>query len=235
MNGTETIGSAIATLVQFFSALFFTWVPAMVSSVTQIGVGDASTGSPLGKITQPVSVADVIGYLQSSPAVGSYYDNIFRAWSIFAGIAIFMALVFIALLIYVTVRLEQVRAFEKKRFEAFAHTVAARDVSKTQLRWNRILEQIGSDVEQNWRLAILESDIMLNELLDVLGYRGETMADKMRQAERATFNTIDLAWEAHRVRNRVAHEGTHLSLNQREARRVIGLYEQIFREFQFVA
>lgn len=235
MNGALTVGSALATLVQFLGALIFTWVPATVSAVTQIGTGNASTGDPLGKITTPVSIPDVINYLQHIPTVGSYYDYIFTAWSLFAGFAILIALIFMGLLIYITVRLEQVRAFERKRFAAFAHTVAAHDVSKTQLRWNRILEQVSSDNEQNWRLAILESDIMLNELLDVLGYRGETMADKMRQADRATFNTIDLAWEAHRVRNRIAHEGSHLSLSEREASRVVGLYEQIFREFSFVA
>ena len=75
---------------------------------------------------------------------------------------------------------------------------------------------------------------MLNELLDVLGYRGETMADKMKQVVRGDFNTIDLAWEAHKVRNRVAHEGAEHLLSGREARRVISLYEQVFREFKFI-
>ena len=75
---------------------------------------------------------------------------------------------------------------------------------------------------------------MLNELLDVQGYRGETMADKMKQADRATFRSIDAAWEAHGLRNKVAHQGSALLLNAREARRVIGLYEQVFREFKII-
>ena len=235
MNGALTVGTAIAQFVDFVATVVFTWVPATVSAVVQVGTGSTATGAPLEKITTPVSIPDIIAYLKGLPTVGTYYGEIFTAWSLFAGIAIFVGLVFIAFLIYIAVRLEQVRALERKRFESFSHTVAARDVPKTQLRWDRILQQISSDDEQNWRLAILEGDIMLNELLDVLGYRGETMADKMRQVERGSFNTIDIAWEAHRVRNRVAHEGTHLSLNQREAQRVVGLYEQIFREFKFIS
>ena len=75
---------------------------------------------------------------------------------------------------------------------------------------------------------------MLGELLDSLGYKGETMADKMRSVDRANFNTIDLAWEAHRARNQIAHEGLQQPLAAREARRIIGLYERIFREFRFI-
>ena len=75
---------------------------------------------------------------------------------------------------------------------------------------------------------------MLNELLDVLGYRGETMADKMKQVDPAKFNGINLAWEAHRVRNALAHQGSMQELNAREARRVIELFEAVFREFRFV-
>jgi hypothetical protein len=56
------------------------------------------------------------------------------------------------------------------------------------------------------------------------------MADKMRQVDRADFRTIDLAWEAHKVRNRIAHEGSAHSLSAREARRVIDLYDAIFKE-----
>ena len=37
---------------------------------------------------------------------------------------------------------------------------------RTQLRWNGILEEANSDDERKWRLAILEADIMLNELLE---------------------------------------------------------------------
>ena len=84
-------------------------------------------------------------------------------------------------------------------------------------------------------MSILEADILLNELLDVLGYRGETMADKMKQIVKADFNTIDLAWEGHKIRNRIAHDGAQFPLSARDARRVIGLYEQVFREFKFIA
>ena len=47
------------------------------------------------------------------------------------------------------IRIEQIRKHERLKFEAAAHPVAARDVSRTQLRWNRIIEEVGSENEQN--------------------------------------------------------------------------------------
>ena len=75
---------------------------------------------------------------------------------------------------------------------------------------------------------------MLNELLDLKGYKGNTMADKLKQVERADFNSIDDAWEAHKIRNTIAHEGASFQINNREVRRIIGLYEKVFREFKII-
>jgi hypothetical protein len=131
------------------------------------------------------------------------------------------------------VRTFGIRQAEYKHYQAISHPVAAKDIPKVRLRWDRILEEANSENDQNRRLAILEADIMLGELLDDLGYRGETLADKMRQVPKAQFNTIDLAWEAHRARNRIAHE-SGFQMSPYETRRIIGLYDKVFREFGFI-
>ncbi len=60
------------------------------------------------------------------------------------------------------------------------------------------------------------------------------MADKMRGVDRANFNTIDLAWEAHRIRNKIAHEGDAHHMSAREVRRVIALFERVLKEFHYI-
>ncbi len=98
-------------------------------------------------------------------------------------------------------------------------------------RWNRVLAHMDTGNHSDFRLAIIEADIMLNELLEKLNLRGETMADKLKAVEKSDFLTIDLAWEAHKVRNKLAHEGSEFLLNEREARQVVDLYRQVFEEF----
>ena len=101
-------------------------------------------------------------------------------------------------------------------------------------KWERVLKRIESHNESDWKLAILEADIMLDELLDKSGYRGDSMSDKLKQVDKSDFNTIDFAWEAHKIRNMIAHEGSEFAINAREAQRVIKLYEQVFKEFKYI-
>ena len=48
------------------------------------------------------------------------------------------------------------------------------------------------------------------------------------------FKTIDAAWEAHKIRNAIAHEGSDFLLSQRESKRVIELYGLVFKKFKYV-
>jgi len=161
-------------------------------------------------------------------------ETVTMLWGPFYIIGLFITLIFLSGITYCVIRIFQIRHAENLALLRAVSPVASGDVSRTKLRWQRVIEQVESGEENKWRLAILEADIMLNDLLDVLGYKGETMGDKMKQADISTFNSIDFAWEAHKIRNVIAHEGSQYQLNEREARRVIKMYERVFREFKYV-
>ncbi len=218
---------------QFLGQLAFQWVPAAVITLKGTGTSEGVIypQSPLG--VAPATAQQAADYLQAVSTPGAY-NTLTRDWGIFVALSLFVSLLLATLIIYCVIRILQIRHHERLKFDAAQATVASRDVPRSQLRWNRIKEETDSEDEQKMRLAILEADIMLNELLDTLGYKGETMADKMRQVDRANFNTIDLAWEAHRARNAIAHQGSAAPLTLRDSRRIIGLYEKIFREFRFI-
>ncbi len=101
-------------------------------------------------------------------------------------------------------------------------------------KWSRVLEHVNSDNPNDWRLAILEADIMLEEMVDTMMLGGNTLGEKLKRVERADFKTIDKAWEAHKMRNATAHQGGDYILTQRETKRIIALYKDVFDEFHFV-
>ena len=225
----------MAWALWFLGEIAFKWVPGAVATIAGTGAPPAP-GMPTPVttiITQPVSAPQVVQYLQMASAPGAY-ESLFQRWSTFVASSLLFSLCLTALAIYCCIRVFQMRQIERRRFASVQNTVAAHDVPKTQLRWNRIIEQAHGESEKAARLAILEADIMLNELLDVLGYKGETMADKMHSVDRASFNTIDLAWEAHRIRNRIAHDGDAHHMTTREIRRVMALYERVLKEFHYI-
>jgi|GEM_PF-495074 len=101
-------------------------------------------------------------------------------------------------------------------------------------KWERVLFHLDSDSPNDWKLAIMEADIMLEEMVGTMMLGGSTLGEKLKRVERADFKTIDKAWEAHKVRNTLAHQGGDYILTQREAKRIISLYKDIFDEFHFV-
>jgi len=161
-------------------------------------------------------------------------ETVFAFWGPLFPAGLLIALIASVGIVYCVMRVWQIRQSEWAGFRKVQHTVSSEDVPRTQLRWRRVLDHASSDDEHKWRLAILEADIMLNELLDLQGYKGETMVDKMKQVTRVRFNTIDDAWEAHKIRNRVAHEGAEKHLTEHEKNYVIALYQRVFKEFGFI-
>ena len=101
-------------------------------------------------------------------------------------------------------------------------------------KWQRVLIHINSTNPSDWKLAILECDIMLSEILEKMGYLQESISEKLKSIEPSDFTNIEAAWEAHKIRNQIAHEGSDFMINEREAKRVIGLYELVFREFEYI-
>lgn len=101
-------------------------------------------------------------------------------------------------------------------------------------RWQEVLDLVNSEDPKHWRLSIMEADIMLDELLKRSGFMGDTLGERLKAADPASFRMLDEAWEAHRVRNQVAHEGSDFILSQREARRAVELYRKVFEAYNVI-
>ncbi|MHB0865356.1 MAG: hypothetical protein ACYC1Y_00390 [Minisyncoccota bacterium] len=134
--------------------------------------------------------------------------------------------------IYATMRLFELR----KREEEFYGTLllASDDAGGANPRWLHIESLLASASASDWRTAIIEADILLDDMLTKQGYVGEGVGEKLKSVEPSDFNTLQDAWEAHKVRNQIAHEGSVFDLSETLARRTIARYESVFREFKMI-
>jgi len=184
--------------------------------------------------------------------------------SVYHTILFFVALFFITIISYSVIRVFEIRSKEKKHLAheiaEYAHhqaeqakkLEAGEAVSKNQ-DWLKTLDYLFSQHQSDWRLAVIEADKMLEDLMKQLGFKGETLGDRLKDAAQPArpdparqnhsgggrsggekFRGLTSAWEVHTIRNKIAHEGASFQLSQHEAKRVIAIYEQIFREFGFI-
>lgn len=98
-------------------------------------------------------------------------------------------------------------------------------------RWNIVLGYFEGDEEALWRIAILEADALLDEILKSKGYEGNNLGERLKNSK---FNTIDLAWSAHKMRNRIAHEGVKLVLTERMIKQTKEAFKAVFKEFNII-
>jgi hypothetical protein len=101
-------------------------------------------------------------------------------------------------------------------------------------RLGKVKEHIYSDSQSEWKLAIIEMDGMLRDVLKDNGYAAETVAEQLKLAGERPFGSIENAWEAHKIRNKIAHEGIAFTIDEREAKRVFRLYSSVFEEFKVI-
>lgn len=101
-------------------------------------------------------------------------------------------------------------------------------------RWQDLLDAAMTADPKRWREGILAADDMLGELLTRVGYYGKNTAEQLRSIPEGAFVTLPQAWEAHRVRNFIVQKKSNFILTQREAFRIMKLYEQVFEEFDFI-
>lgn len=138
-------------------------------------------------------------------------------------------------IVYSLSKLKKIVAEEKAIYSPEAVSSDVLDkMPEKNAKWERVISHINSTNIADWKLAILEADIMLDDLLTAAGYRGESLGEMLKSVEKSDFTTIEAAWEAHKIRNQIAHQGGDFNLNEREAKRVIALYESVFKEFKII-
>jgi hypothetical protein len=162
-----------------------------------------------------------------------YLINIFAKYTVFA---LFLSIALIILVIIYRTRENEIRRKIMSKIlpiDGEVETKSGVSILENP-KWKLVLEHIDSDDANKWKLAILESDIILSELLDNLHLSGEGVGEKLKSVETSDFNHIEEAWEAHKIRNAIAHQGSDFLLTQKEAKRVIKLYESVFEEFKII-
>jgi hypothetical protein len=101
-------------------------------------------------------------------------------------------------------------------------------------RWQKVTSLLNSDNQNDWKQAILEADTMLDEILSSLGYQGESIGEKLKRVQPGEFKSVQDAWDAHLVRNRIAHDGSAYQLTHHQANQTIQLYRKVFEEFYYI-
>ncbi len=100
----------------------------------------------------------------------------------------------------------------------------ALNVEKYRSRWLTIEQSLVRDNEPTYHVAVLNADKLLDQALRERGFKGQTMGDRMKFA-RETWSNRDAVWQAHKLRNQIAHE-TDIVVGYDQARRALAGFKR---------
>lgn len=168
----------------------------------------------------------------SEVSVDGFMAMLSMFWGIFSVVALLLSFLFIVGIIYSYIRTGQLSEIEaQKMAEAEATWHEKHGAEPKNRRWAEVEEHVRSNTPGDWKLAIVEADIMLGEVLHEAGYGGLTIGDQLKSASAANFRSVQDAWDAHKIRNRIAHEGADYQLTQSMSKEAVYKYQRVFEEF----
>jgi len=91
-------------------------------------------------------------------------------------------------------------------------------------RWNKIKNRVESGSESECKLAVIEADDFLTEILEERGYEGKNFQETVTSASRLISSTLDQILAVHEVRNSIVYNPDY-KLDVEQARKILDVYQ----------
>jgi hypothetical protein len=146
-------------------------------------------------------------------------------------IGIIASVVMLILYVYASIEIEKLEEYEEEHVKAGeeAWLMQTGVIAKSD-RFAELQEHLDSENPNDWKLAIIEADIILDEVLKRQGYAGTSLGERLKSISPSVLASLDDAWQAHKVRNQIAHAGAEFVLTHKIARETITQYQRVFKE-----
>ena len=104
-------------------------------------------------------------------------------------------------------------------------------VKKYIEEWKEIKKRLDTGFESEAKLAIIEADSLLNEVLKNMGYEGKTLGERLDKLTTDALSNLGEVREAHKIHSDIIHDPTY-RLDFNEAKRAISIYEKALVDLQ---
>ncbi len=100
-------------------------------------------------------------------------------------------------------------------------------------RWRAILKKASLASPDSLRMAVIEADSLVNDVLGQLGFEGKHMADRLVNLNPDEYRTLNALWRAHRVRNDLVHTPGFF-LSPEDAQKLLSDFEAFLKEVEAI-
>lgn len=145
-------------------------------------------------------------------------------------VAVILSALFLWGIVYIISATNYLAIKREQYLEVLGKDYLSRD--RSLRAWRQIMARLESEDSNQWRLAVLECDHILNEILKMSGYLGK-MDEKLPKLEKEQLPNIEDVRRAHIIRDKIARDPA-FPITKEEAIEVAKIYEQSFRDLNLL-
>lgn len=102
------------------------------------------------------------------------------------------------------------------------------DQAKYRTAWLKIENGLDKSNEATYQFAVLAADRLVDQALKEIGVDGKTMGDRLKNSKKY-FSDVNKVWEAHKVRNQIAHE-VDAKINTLGLKRALAIFKKALKD-----
>ena len=167
--------------------------------------------------------------------VSDFYASILDSsivWDVRA-LSLAVSIVLIVVVVYLNLKLGKFKSLTTGIIQDIQAPTLKSDDGPIKARWEEISRHVDSTKEAEWKFAIIEADKLMDDTLRKAGFQGTTMGERLMSIQEGQLESLQLIWEAHKIRNRLAHDSNYF-LRHAEAKKAIQLYGRALEEFRVI-
>ncbi len=102
------------------------------------------------------------------------------------------------------------------------HSYAMRRVTKD---WNKIIRRVKTNLDTEFKLAVIEADLLFNEVLKRCGYSGKTLKEKLDKVRPDALSDIDSIRQADQIYQKLLRDSKY-KLDYEQTKKIIKTFEK---------
>jgi hypothetical protein len=113
------------------------------------------------------------------------------------------------------------------RIDKWRHVFLSADAGKEQTRasWKEVERHFFAGDDNDLKVALIEADSALDGALRNAGVPGANLGDRLKKVKSAQLPNIEAVWQAHKLRNQIAHDDAY-ALKRDLAERALTVYKE---------
>jgi len=100
--------------------------------------------------------------------------------------------------------------------------------SDIRKKWDKVRQRLESGAAKEYKLAIIEADEIIGDLIRRMNYPGENFGERLSNIPSGQVETISELQAAHEIRNKIIMDES-FALSKEEAENTIKLYEEFLK------